>query len=43
MNNKIIFGVLGAAVLGALYFMTSTRRRLLADKSMKRPRSALSI
>ena len=34
MNNKIIIGVLGAAVLGALYFMTSSEKATdVADKS----------
>ena len=34
MNNKIIVGVLGAAVLGALYFMTSGEKVTnVADKS----------
>ena len=34
MNNKIIVGVLGAAVLGALYFMTSGEKvTKVADKS----------
>ena len=34
MNNKIIVGVLGAAVLGALYFMTSSEKATnVADKS----------
>ena len=34
MNNKIIVGVLGAAVLGALYFMTSGEKATnVADKS----------
>jgi simple sugar transport system substrate-binding protein len=34
MNNKIIIGVLGAAVLGALYFMTSGEKATdVADKS----------
>ena len=34
MNNKIIVGVIGAAVLGALYFMTSSEKATnVADKS----------
>ncbi len=34
MNNKIIVGVLGAAILGALYFMTSGEKATnVADKS----------
>ena len=34
MNNKIIIGVIGAAVLGALYFMTSGEKATnVADKS----------
>ena len=34
MNNKIIIGVLGAAVLGALYFMTSSEKATdVAEKS----------
>ena len=34
MNNKIIVGVIGAAVLGALYFMTSGEKATnVADKS----------
>ncbi|MGB2344857.1 MAG: BMP family ABC transporter substrate-binding protein [Candidatus Puniceispirillaceae bacterium] len=34
MNNKIIIGVLGVAILGALYFMTSSEKATdVADKS----------
>ena len=34
MNNKIIVGIIGAAVLGALYFMTSNEKATnVADKS----------
>ena len=34
MNNKIIIGVIGIAILGALYFMTSSERATdVADKS----------
>jgi len=34
MNNKIIIGVIGVAVLGALYFMTSSEKATdVADKS----------
>jgi len=34
MNNKIIIGVIGLAILGALYFMTSSEKATdVADKS----------
>ena len=34
MNNKIIIGVIGAAILGAFYFMTSSEKATdVADKS----------